>query len=199
MAFSIESGKAFTTHVVRELALQGLITSVLDIGIGYGIYSEMFRRLCRAEWVGVDIWAPYLSTYQLETKYDRVIIGDARFVDFAALRDHFDVAFLGDVLEHVTQDDAAGILSRVTKTCSIAIVSIPIVYAPQGEYEGNPFETHVYDDWSHDKVLSWLPHICCWHIDMPIGVYIATRDTLWARTIKTIAQSYSPPVQVGAG
>jgi hypothetical protein len=66
------------------------------------------------------------------------------------------------------------------EVCDFLIISIPVSKASQGEVHGNPFETHVEDDWSHEKVMSTFPGIAFAQVsrnekqDVLIGVYFAS-------------------------
>jgi hypothetical protein len=60
----------------------------------------------------------------------------------------------------MTKEEAIKLVENVLTNCQTLIISIPIVHMPQDEVNGNPFEVHVKDDWSHDEVMStWAPYI----------------------------------------
>jgi predicted SAM-dependent methyltransferase len=73
-------------------------------------------------------------------------------VDFSNF-EHVDLVIMGDVLEHIAKEEAVDLLNKVSKITRYAIISIPIIHYPQNEYEGNPYEVHVKDDWTHEEVL----------------------------------------------
>lgn len=191
MPGSSANGKRLTVYIVRELARLGYIDSVLDIGPGAGTYSDLLRKDVSGFWGCVEIWGPYVKQYDLENRYDSVVIGDARFIEFGLIRERFGVTFLGDILEHVTAEEAASIVNRVLSVSGLAVISIPVVHAPQGEHFGNPFETHIEEDWSNEKVLAVFPNIALGCVSGGnIGVYFLTRWqpvkellSTWAHTI----------------
>jgi SAM-dependent methyltransferase len=139
------------------------ITRILDIGAGSGTYIKLIKKdskLCEnAEWVAVEAWKEYIEKYQLENMYDTVLNQDARLIDWQNVGD-FSVAIAGDVLEHMTKDEAIQLVNYVLMHCKTLIISIPIVHMPQDEIDGNPFEVHVKDDWSHFEVMdTWKQYI----------------------------------------
>ena len=143
---------------------------VLDIGAGCGTYSQMFRALWEgARWTAVEVWAPYIEQYKLREQYDEVHVTDARL--WTPDR-HYDVAFLGDVLEHMTRGEACALLDRMRSAADVVVISLPIVHYPQGALFGNPFEVHVEEDWSHDEVVAVLGEPTEYTNDQEIGAYI---------------------------
>ena len=131
------------------------VHKIVDIGAGSGTYSKMFKKLNLfqdATFIGIEAWAPYIEQYSLHKKYHQVINADVRTVNFAELAP-FDLVVMGDVLEHLSKEEAVSVVKEVAKHSRYAIISIPIIHYPQDEYEGNPFEVHVKDDWSHQEVL----------------------------------------------
>jgi tetratricopeptide (TPR) repeat protein len=135
---------------VRETAIRHISDlaprSVLDIGVGAGIWQTVYPQ---AQWTGVEIWEPYVERFQLLERYSRLIIGDARSVD---LEGPYDLAILGDVLEHV--EDPFALYQRVREVASNLIVQVPLGEWPQGEEEGNPHEAHV-STITEEQVRSW--------------------------------------------
>lgn len=130
---------------------------VLDLGVGAGTYSERYSKglLTREKfhWTGVEIWAPYVQKFGLMQKYDALIIADA--ISFLqTTQEQYDIVFAGDLLEHMTKEQAVKLVEQALQHSSALIVCIPIIHYPQGEYEGNPYEAHVKDDWSVEEFLS---------------------------------------------
>lgn len=131
------------------------INKIVDIGAGSGTYSKMFRKsrlFTDATMIAIEAWEPYIQEYSLNDRYHTVINSDVRKVDFAKIAP-FDLVIMGDVLEHITKEEAIELVNTISKLTRYAIISIPIIHYPQGEYEGNPYEVHVKDDWSHQEVL----------------------------------------------
>jgi hypothetical protein len=131
-----------------------------------------------AEWIAIEAWQPYIDKFDLTNKYSQVVNQDARKLDWNQLG-QFDVAIAGDVLEHMTKDEAVTLVEQVLAHCKTLIISIPIIHMPQDEIEGNPFEVHVKDNWSHDEVMSTWPKYIKNHYrksgKSKIGVYWLTK------------------------
>lgn len=150
------------------------INYVLDIGVGSGTYYDVFGQangvLSHAEWVGVEVWEPYISRFNLKEKYDILLNHDARTLNYSVFN-RFGVVFLGDVLEHMTKDEAVALIDKVSKVADKVVISIPIIHLPQGEEEGNPYEVHVKDDWSHEEVLQTF-NVSKFVTGKVVGVYL---------------------------
>lgn len=171
-------GKAQIVDWMRDYHLR--MRRVLDIGVGQGTYSDLLRSagLCHhTEWVGIEVWQPYISKYDLMRKYHVIINQDVRTLDWHRMG-RYDVAFVGDILEHMTKPDAIEVMDQILKHVEVAIVSVPVVYWPQEEHDNNPHERHVKPDWSHAEVYeTWGQYIKqSWHVpESPLGVYWMTK------------------------
>jgi hypothetical protein len=135
--------------------------SVLDIGAGSGTYGKLMRQIVPdAYLIGVEAWWPYTVRFKLNEIYDHVIYSDVRNIVWPRA----DVVILGDVLEHMSEEDARDVWSAAMTAARKAVyLSIPIIHYPQGHEEGNPFEEHVVDDYTHERVLDTFPGITwCW-------------------------------------
>lgn len=159
MSYSLKSGKEQT--LAWFIANQEQINTVVDIGPGSGTYIKLIKEDAKccvtARWIGVEIWAPYIEQFQLQSRYDEIINADVRTIDWKVIQP--DVVIAGDVLEHMTKQDAVALVDQILAVAKTLIVSIPIRHMPQDEhtYE-NPHEAHVKDDWNHDEVLSTWGH-----------------------------------------
>ena len=145
-------------------------TSAVDLGAGAGKYGKLIKEvLPECHVTGVEIWGPYIKEFDLESIYDKVIICDARiFPKFDR-----DLVIFGDVLEHMTSNEAIAIWEKVSKQAKFAIISIPIIHYHQDEYAGNPFEAHVDPDWNHERVLESFSGITGYQLYPETGVYFA--------------------------
>lgn len=161
MPYSSESGKAYIRNIVDRVKHDRM----LDIGCGSGTYAKMFPD---AHWTGVEVWEPYVEEFKLKDLYKELIINDACELNFI---EHYDVAILGDVLEHMTEEKASDLFSRVRKVADTVIVSIPIGHYPQDEYNGNPYEKHITDNWSDEDVYELFGSPTVKYIENEIGVY----------------------------
>jgi cyclopropane fatty-acyl-phospholipid synthase-like methyltransferase len=145
--------------------------TVLDVGTGMGDYLELIKTYLSSDIAvdGVEVWEPYVKEYALEKRYDKLFIQDVReMVEFS-----YDLVILGDVLEHMPEDDAVKLWEAISKQAKHALISIPIGHHPQGAWGGNPYEVHHEEDWSTERVLEAFPGIIE-HKEFDItGVFIA--------------------------
>ena len=169
MPMSSQSGKASIKWVMSKLPEP---KTALDIGCGEGTYAKLFPKLA---FTGVEIWEPYAEKYGLQALYQNFILQDAR--EFST-DEHFDVCFLGDVLEHMTVSEATALLEKAKGWADTVIISIPIGHYPQDEYEGNPYERHVKDDWSDAQVKEAFGKPTWSTVDAEIGVYAYSKHKI---------------------
>ena len=167
--------------------------TILDVGPGVGTYGRMVRELFEVEQLdAVEIWAPYIEQYQLREIYDSVLVCDIRFWQTLS----YDLVILGDVLEHLSFDDALKLWRRLSEQAGAVLLSIPIVHYPQGIHEDNPFETHLVEDWSTSMILEHLGGIREYREFGDTGAFLAV-----FRGVSTIEPSAGiiPEPKVGAG
>lgn len=154
------------------LALDPAPLEVLDVGAGAGRWARLLRGdLVPSWWTGLEIHDPYVARFKLGDLYDDVVVGDVRD-DPPALRREWDLVILGDVLEHMTRDEAVDVYDRLRARTRWLVVSLPIVEWPQGEVDGNPHEAHLHH-WGHGEVLLTLGGIEEWQDGTNVGVYLA--------------------------
>jgi len=146
---------------------------ILDVAVGQGTYHTLFNdleNLNNCHWTGIEIWPRWIKKFALVEKYDSFFQEDVREFNYTQLG-RVDIAFAGDVLEHMTKDEAIILADKILEVSDNLIVSIPIVYMPQGADGGNPYEIHVKPDWSHSEVLETFSHIKRSWAGKEIGVY----------------------------
>ena len=167
MPMSSTEGKDWIRERIGAMAAQAPV-SVLDVGPGVGTYAKLLADVPTTTVVGIEIYEPYVTTYRLNEYYDEVLVGDARHVPFPRV----DVVILGDVAEHMSEEDAVQLWAKASAAAARAVyLSIPVVHYPQGEIEGNHHETHVVDDWNHDRVLKAFEGIGESWTGSEVGVY----------------------------
>lgn len=136
----------FSISKIKEFGAE----NILDVGAGLGTYAIELKA---ANWggniVGLEVWEPYIELYGLRSKYDDLILKDVREHDDF----NYDVVIFGDILEHMTKDEAVSIWKKTSEQARAALIAIPIIHYPQGEWGGNPYEEHVKDDWTVQEVL----------------------------------------------
>lgn len=130
--------------------------TILDVGAGDGGYAKLIKPILPDSKIdGIEVWEPYIKEYNLESLYDNVIQVDVReHEDF-----NYDLVIFGDVLEHMSEADALAVWEKASKQAKWGIISIPIIHCPQGDVGGNPYEIHVEDHWTTERVLNSFSHI----------------------------------------
>ena len=150
--------------------IQSDAQTILDVGAGKGTYASELRAVGYTGHITAsEVWPAYVELFGLRNLYDNVAVEDVR------RRTHFDfdVVIFGDVLEHMTANEATSMWDKVAAQARHALIAIPIVHYPQGEEYGNPFERHVKDDWTHEEVLDTFPHITDHRVGNITGAYWA--------------------------
>ncbi|MHB1313876.1 MAG: glycosyltransferase [Christensenellales bacterium] len=170
MPYSSISGKVWTQRIIKRLMKRCCNKTILDVGSGTGCYYDLLKfELPNVRFVGLEIWTDYIEKYELEKKYDEMIQADIR--EFEP-KEEYGITILGDILEHMTKDDAIKVYEKVLKSSEFVVISIPVVPYPQDEYMGNPYEKHIKDDWSHNEVLLSFHSLALSYLDKEIGIYI---------------------------
>lgn len=177
MPYSSDEGKAMIRRWITDMQP----ATVLDIGVGAGAYGYMVGNVVpHARIDAVEIHEPYVSTFGLRELYNEIVIGDIRDPQ-TRMRlplPKYDLIIMGDVLEHMTADEAeqvwCAMLPLSKKAC---IASIPIIEYPQGAVFGNEHEAHLHT-WDAQQVLKSLPEITEWWLGHEVGVFKATTENM---------------------
>ena len=147
----------WSSDLLRSTALEQITAirpeTILDVGVGSGVWRDTYSL---GVWTGVEIWEPYVDTFFLRERYDKIIVGDACIVDLGG---PYDLAIMGDVLEHT--NDPVSFLNRVRKVARKVLIQVPIGEYPQDEFEGNPYEAHLVTLELNDLLL-WDGVIDSW-------------------------------------
>ncbi len=173
MPYSSKQGKRTSCNWIAEVSEN--IKHVVDVGPGSGTYINLLKYkrkiLKNAKWSAIEVWEPYINYYNLREKYDNIIIEDVRFIDWNIFSD-VDLVILGDILEHITKEDAIILIDKLVSISKYVLLSIPIIHYPQEEEFGNPYEKHVKDDWSNEEITcTFGKYIKKYEIDSIIGIY----------------------------
>lgn len=147
-------------HRVRELISMRYSpdTRILDVGAGQGKYRALLPEY---EYVyAVEVFEPYVRDNQLEKLYHKVYTQDVReFADaygYSLLTGM--VVIMGDVLEHLTRDEAQHVLHEFRRYVQEIIVVVPYEY-PQGEEDGNVHQEHLQDDLTVELMAKAYPEL----------------------------------------
>lgn len=129
------------TNIIVNKILNVPNQTVLDVGVGEGKWGKLLKgKVDRID--GIEVWKPYIDKYSLHSFYD--ILYNVDMVSFN-FETRYDIAILGDVLEHLPRDKAEVFLNRLKGNINTIFLTIPVTVCTQtGEAIGNPFETHHY-------------------------------------------------------
>jgi 2-polyprenyl-3-methyl-5-hydroxy-6-metoxy-1,4-benzoquinol methylase len=164
--YSDDSGRSYVAEILGRLSP----SRVLDVGPGAGAYGRLVRQVLTVDVLdAVEAWEPYVERFALLDIYDAVTIEDVRKVT----KFDYDLVIFGDVLEHMSRDDAVAVYGLARAQAKAVIVSMPIIHYPQGEEEGNPFEAHVVDHWHHEDILAAFEGLTEFRLFDVTGVYLA--------------------------
>lgn len=126
--------------------------TILDVGVGSGMFEEAVVPVLGKPFTldGIEIWEPYIDRYGLRDRYDTIHNVDVRQWD----NFDYDLVVFGDVLEHMVEAEAVQVWRKAKDQARNAIITIPIIYYPQGIHEDNPYEIHHEDNWNTQRVLN---------------------------------------------
>jgi len=167
MGYSDPENKPWALEKIKEIDPK----IVLDCGAGAGTYLDLIKANLGYQTivVGVEAWYPYVIKYDLEDRYDLLYPIDIR--DMASFQ--YDLVILGDILEHMSEDDAVLLWNRISEEAKYALISIPIIHYEQEAINDNPYEVHVEEDWTTEKVLQKFSNIVEYKEFSQTGVFIA--------------------------
>lgn len=136
--------------------------SILDVGIGFGIWGTLFRawtdiRLSELDHERYDNWKTIIDGIEIYEGYrnpawkvySSVYVGDALLclVNLGQLYDHIHI---GDMIEHLNKDGGEQLINlakrRLSKNGTLTIVT-PNGYRYQDATLGNRYEMHL-SGWS---------------------------------------------------
>jgi ubiquinone/menaquinone biosynthesis C-methylase UbiE len=124
------------TALVEEYAPK----RVLDVACGCGGWYPTLPFDC--EWIGLDIWLPYLWEQRFQAR--NLIRGTATHLPVRPHR--FDLVLCIEILEHLTRDDGARMLDEAKRVAKRAVIvttpTDPLLRHGQEAINGNPYERH---------------------------------------------------------
>lgn len=138
--------------------------TLLDIGCGFGKYGKMAAQAapeCRR--IGIEIEASYVGNFKLDEIYHEVRLGDAWSVLNQNLGETFDLAIIGDCIEHMPKSQGLDLLNYLTYRTQYTLVLAP-EFSVQGSVNGVDSEAHVsvwsefdftwHDAWAFDNCFT---------------------------------------------
>lgn len=144
--------------------------TVLDVGAGSGTYYNLLSDYFK-DMSAVEVFAPYISQYDLKSKYKKVFNKDIVGFEY----EFYDIIIFGDIIEHLSVEDARDVLEYAKDRCKEMIVAVPYQYV-QGEILGNIYEIHKQSDLTPSLVLERYPFLELLYGNEQYGYYIKKKN-----------------------
>jgi 2-polyprenyl-3-methyl-5-hydroxy-6-metoxy-1,4-benzoquinol methylase len=142
---------------IEEWVAEHGIQTVLDVGAGSGTYYHLLNHLVTSM-DAVEVWAPYVEEFGLRYLYRSVFTEDVRTIGPNPTWewDRYDLIIFGDVLEHMTKNEAAAVWKWAHHVARYGIISVPKVHWPQDAENGNPHEAHDVEHLLPEDIRRWF-------------------------------------------
>lgn len=151
-------------HIVDNFPSE---TRFLDVGAGSGAYGQLLKPHYK-NIDALEIFPNYIEMFNLRDIYRTVFEGDIRDFDMT----FYDYILLGDIVEHLTVDDAKSLLNKIhCKYRKKMLVAVPYMFE-QGEEYGNIYETHHQPDLSVTTFYRRYPMMKLIYGDKNYGYFI---------------------------
>ena len=134
---SLDNGKYEVVAWIKDNFPSG--ATCLDVGACDGKWANLLRDYLRMD--AVEIYLPYIWEHNLVFKYKKVYVGD--ILDY--VYSYYDLIIFGDVIEHMTIENAKSVLEYAYNRCKNMIIAVPFQYK-QDAVRGNEWERHIQDD-----------------------------------------------------
>ena len=161
---SYPEGKGIVVNALKKLLKPN--DKILDVGAGSGTYWNYMGK--DYNWTAVEIWAD--AAENLKKYYDKVYNVDIRNFTYF---ENYKLIIFGDVLEHLTVDDAQAVLFNASHHADYLMVAVPFKY-PQGPLYGNEAERHLQPDLTNDIFNQRYPGFMALYLSPMYGYYLKT-------------------------
>lgn len=101
---------------------------ILDVGPGRGIYNVLLRQRGYSNIDAVEVYLPYIEAFELKKIYQNVF--HANIVGFEY--EHYDIITMGDVVEHLTVQDAQQVVTYAQKHSNLILIAVPYLMEQKG-------------------------------------------------------------------
>jgi 2-polyprenyl-3-methyl-5-hydroxy-6-metoxy-1,4-benzoquinol methylase len=131
---------------------------ILDVGPGWGKAAVLLREYLNEKPRRIDaieVEKSYVEAHGLSVLYDNVFVGDVTRCP-AGFFDPYQVVIMGDVIEHLTDDDAFALLRRIRGR---VVISTPVAWfqTDEGLPESERHRSH-WTEWSWN-VVEQIRHV----------------------------------------
>lgn len=168
MPYSYHFGKPDVVEYITKNYSQS--QNILDVGPGVGTYSDLLKPY-GYHMDALEIYDGYVLAYDLKNKYKEVYVDSIVNFDSSP----YDLVILGDVLEHLTIEDAHSVLEK----CKNVIVAVPyncpqskVDFWDKGYHLVNPYEEHLQADLTPKIMLNRYPTLDLLWSNHLYGYYI---------------------------
>ena len=116
---------------------------ILDVGACDGKWKKSLPEYTMD---AVEVWKPYCDA--LVPMYRNVFNAD--IIDFSY--GYYELIIFGDVIEHMTIENAQKVLEYAKPRCKDLIIAVPYLYK-QGPLYGNKWEEHIQNDLTPENFI----------------------------------------------
>ena len=160
---SLDIGKRESVEWIAKNFSKG--STCLDVGACDGKWGKLLNDFLIID--GIEIYKDNIGKHKLNDIYRKVYLGDIRNFTF----NHYDLIIFGDVLEHMSVEDAQKVLAYAWDRCRNLIVAVPYQWVNRSHY-GNPWEVHIQDDLTPENVLERYPRLKPLFVYERYGYYV---------------------------
>ena len=138
MAYSYD----FFKNDIREYLISNFPpnSKILDVGAGCGTYYYLLKDYFK-DIEAVEVFKPNIIIYDLKNKYHKVYNVDIKDFEYG----NYDIIIFGDVIEHLSIEEAQRVLEYAYNHSKDMIVAVPYLLE-QGIEEDNIYEIHKQPD-----------------------------------------------------
>lgn len=141
-------------------------SKILDAGAGCGTYSVLLKDHF-PNMDGLEIFSEYDKMFDLKSKYNNLFIADILDFDISG----YDYVILGDILEHLSVENAQSLLKRIDENDILCLVGVPYLFEQGPEYN-NEHETHLQPDLTHGIFMDRYPNMKLLWKNEAYGYYV---------------------------
>lgn len=153
-------------------------TQILDVGAGSGKYRDILHDFPDID--AIEPHSPYIERFELHNRYRRVFDCSAQHIS-PYQPSWYDLVIMGDVLEHMTVEDARQFLYLCASSRTAVLVAVPYLYE-QEDYDGVEWERHIQSDLTHEVFIERYGDFGfeCLVRDDKYGIYVWDPLSRWA-------------------
>ncbi len=142
-------------HDIKEYLTKNFDSNstILDVGCGQGDYADMLTDYF-GKFDAVEIFEPYIEQFNLKERYNNVYNVNILDFDF----EHYDIIIMGDILEHLSREDAVTLIDKLKDKCNELMIVVPY-YLPQDTVNDNIYERHLQPDIDDEIMEKYFPSL----------------------------------------